>query len=115
MLILLHQKVCSTLVVLIGHKLDASHVTGGTLLSRYSKSLYDMLSSVFTEHKWDPWKFASAPKNCWTDISNCRAFLENFAKMHDIRKLEDWYRITSRDIIGGGGKYMWKLYLVRTN
>ena len=63
-----------------------------------------MISTVYNEFSWLPWKFFSVPEGFWGDIENQRKFLEIFAKENNLKNMEDWYNVTERDIQSFGGK-----------
>jgi hypothetical protein len=53
-----------------------------------------LLSSVYPEYEWLPWRFETTPKYFWNDISNQRKFMEWLQKENKFKDLKDWYKIT---------------------
>jgi hypothetical protein len=53
-----------------------------------------MLSSVYPDYNWLPWKFTLVPKNFWGDLKNQRKFLDWVAIQLDIKQPSDWYNVT---------------------
>ncbi len=68
----------------------------GDLLKKYENSLYNLLSEVFPEYDWLPWKFQYPPKDYWRDVLNKRNFLEWAGKQLGVTKMEDWYKISGK-------------------
>ncbi len=48
-------------------------------------------------------------RNKFSDESYQRAFLDKFAKTHNIAKQEDWYNIKAKDIAQYGGGLSWRI------
>ena len=71
-------------------------VNGGkTLLNLSQGSPSKLISSVFDEHKWEMWKFGSAPKNFWEDATNKKKYIEWLGGVLNIKNMEDWCIILS--------------------
>jgi len=70
---------------------------GDGLLTRYDYSLLGILSSLFPEHDWKPWLFGRTPKGFWDQPENRRRYMLWLGEQLGFRKIEDWYRVTSRD------------------
>ena len=65
---------------------------GGTaLLAMYGGSPMRLLSAVFPEHNWLPWKFPKAPNNYFNNMSNKKMFLDRFNK-----SMDDWYNVSQK-------------------
>ena len=69
---------------------------GVRLIDLYNGSLSKLLSSVYPEYDWLPWKFTVCPLGFWNDIANQRKFTEWVAKELNIKEMEDWYRVTTK-------------------
>ena len=72
---------------------DLAQLHGRTLLYRYS-SLYQLLSTVFPDYNWEPWKFNKIPRNILDDINTQRKFLEWAGKQLNVKEMSDWYKVT---------------------
>ena len=62
-----------------------------SILRAHNFSLYKLLSSVYPEHIWLPWKFAKA--YTWTDSKQWKSFVDSIAKELNIKEMKDWYNI----------------------
>lgn len=67
-------------------------------LLRYGGSLHTLLSSVYPEHKFDPWKFRQVSVSAGAAISSSpdgwRRFCDEIAGYLQLERLEDWYRVS---------------------
>jgi hypothetical protein len=68
---------------------------GGTLLSLYNWSPALLLSSVYNDYIWLPWKFSHVAKGFWNDVNNQREFLNWVATQLNYKDTTDWYKITT--------------------
>jgi hypothetical protein len=74
---------------------ELNDIGGSVLLKyKYAGSLPDLLSSVYPEHEWLPWKFPRLPDNFWEDAKNERKFMDWAAKQLNIKEMGDWYNVT---------------------
>jgi hypothetical protein len=66
----------------------------GLLVNYYGHSLTTALADIYPDHRWDPARFlnSSSPSSA-IDIS---AVLSEFAEQRQVKCLEDWYRVSSR-------------------
>ena len=83
---------------------DIKNLGGIKLLNKCNSSVLSILSSVYPEHNWLPWKFKKATGGFWT-MENQRKFMDWVKKELSIKEMQDWYRITIKDIrdLGGAG------------
>jgi hypothetical protein len=76
------------------------HYSGGrTLLSRYGESTYLMLKELYPEYPWQPWTFDRIPQKYWDSLENQRAYMDWIAVTLEIKSMEDWYRLGSRQLV----------------
>jgi hypothetical protein len=68
------------------------------LLTKYHGSPLQLLSEVFPEYEWLPWKFDKCPDNYWNDEKNQRKFFDWAAKQLNIKEMSDWYNVTYKVI-----------------
>jgi hypothetical protein len=54
--------------------------------------------------EWTTWKFKVVPKHFWDDIANRKAFLKYAEDKLNIKKPEDWYNSSARDVKDLGGQ-----------
>lgn len=66
---------------------------GNTLLKIYGYNLYNMLSDIYPEYEWLPWKFVKAPGNFWKDIKNQRKFFDWVGKTLGVSNFDGWYSV----------------------
>eukprot|EP01118_Nematostelium_gracile_P011135 TRINITY_DN3913_c0_g1_i1.p1 TRINITY_DN3913_c0_g1~~TRINITY_DN3913_c0_g1_i1.p1 ORF type:complete len:156 (-),score=14.67 TRINITY_DN3913_c0_g1_i1:15-482(-) len=82
---------------------------GGGLLYRYNNAVSRMITSIFPEHQWNTINFRRTPNNTWDDLQVQKNFMINLAKKLNINTMEDWYRVTYKQIhFGGGGTLLYK-------
>jgi hypothetical protein len=71
-------------------------IGGGSLLQeQYKNSPALLISSLFPEYEWLPWKF-TVPRNYWNDVNNQRKFVDWAGKQLKINEMSDWYKITTK-------------------
>ena len=73
---------------------DIADLGGKALLNQPGNSIPTILSVVYPEHEWLPWKFDSCPRHFWTVPANQRKFMDWAAKELNIKDMSDWYNIT---------------------
>lgn len=67
---------------------------GGHILLRKYGNLYSVLKTLTPDYDWKPWFFISLPNYFWSSLENQKKFVEWLEKELNIKKYEDWYRIT---------------------
>ena len=65
---------------------------GESILKANKDSLYKILSTVYPEHTWLPWKFDQS-KTYWSDSSNWKQVLEFIGQELNIKEMNDWSQI----------------------
>jgi hypothetical protein len=83
---------------------DLFELGGRGLLHKYNNSVALLISTIYTEHEWLPWKFEHSPRNFWNDPKNVRKFLDWAGKQLGVTEYNDWHRITIKEIVEIGGK-----------
>jgi hypothetical protein len=74
------------------------------LLKRYGSQVQRVLEDVYKDHKWLPWKFASAPRNYWQDTKNQREYLDWLAIHLHIVSPDGWYKVSRETVIDNFGR-----------
>jgi hypothetical protein len=74
---------------------DLLDVGGRSVLQKHKESPLRLLSSVYPEHEWLPWKF-NCPRNFWKDANNQRKFMDWAAKELKLKEMDDWYNVTEK-------------------
>ena len=69
---------------------------GGTALIIKFSHPHMLLSSVYPEYPWIPWKWARVPKGYWFNPENKQKFIEWAGKELGIKEMSDWYKITDK-------------------
>ena len=62
---------------------------GVTILSRHDNNMSKLLSSVFPEYEWLPWRF----QNREVKPNELKLFLESIAKELNVNEMQDWYKV----------------------
>ena len=79
---------------------------GKSLLKFYNDSPIKLITTLFPNHNWLPWKFSQVPKGFWSQIENQKQFIDWLAKELKIEKFEDWYKIQTNVSFFGRGYFM---------
>jgi hypothetical protein len=67
---------------------------GGHLINLYDSSPHKLLSGLFPEYDWLPWRLS--PLNFWNDKKNQRKFMDWVAKELSITDMSDWFKVTNK-------------------
>jgi hypothetical protein len=76
-----------------------THYPGVRIVRQHSNSLYSTLKAAFPEHPWAPWKFRVPLKTAWRDVAVHKMFLEEYGAHANILKMEQWYSVSSADLM----------------
>ncbi len=76
---------------------------GGHLLRFYGGSPARAVKDCFPQHEWHEWLFGRVPTGFWDERHNRVRFIRWLAKRLDIRRPEDWQRVTAADVRRHGG------------
>ena len=80
---------------------DITEKGGSSLLARFfDHSLYKALQQIYPNHEWLAWKFKyyPVPYGYWSDKRHQQKFIEWVGKELQVKKLEDWYRLSNRHL-----------------
>jgi hypothetical protein len=75
---------------------DFENALGSQFETKHNSSPSQLLSSVYPEYDWLPWKFDKSPQGFWSDVKNQRKFMEWAAKELKITEMNDWYHISNQ-------------------
>lgn len=78
-------------------------IKGNSLLSLYEYSPSRVVTAVYSDHKWEQWKFTHQQLRWWRDENNIRTFFNALCTKYNIQSYEDMYKITSDMVIESGG------------
>ena len=67
---------------------------GGSLLN--TTSLYSLLSTIYPDFDWLPWKFDTCPHRYFEDINNQKKFIEWAKNELKIKEINDWFRVSNK-------------------
>ena len=67
---------------------------GGKELLKHYKHPYELLSALYPEQEWLPWKFETPPTHYWKSTDNQRKFVEWVGKQLNIKEMKDWYHVS---------------------
>jgi hypothetical protein len=82
--------------------------SGGTFIkSVYNTSLVRALNAAYPEHSW---KRTIKDAGYWADKANQRGFMDQLAVKFDVKKPEDWYKVTLKMAIDAGGSFISNYY-----
>jgi hypothetical protein len=74
---------------------DFCEIGGESILRvKYRYSLYALLSAIYPDYQWLPWKFINCPRNWWDDKKNQKKFMDWAAQQLSIKEDNDWYKVT---------------------
>jgi hypothetical protein len=65
------------------------------LNAKYDRSLSLLLSVLYPEYEWLPWKFVRSPVNFWSDSHNKKKFLDWAGKQLGVKEFSDWYKVST--------------------
>mmetsp|Transcript_10344 Transcript_10344/g.42068 ORF Transcript_10344/g.42068 Transcript_10344/m.42068 type:complete len:475 (+) Transcript_10344:14-1438(+) len=87
-------------------------VGGGGLLARYNGSLLRMLQDTIGEELEESEResYGRVASGHWDSRENRKTFLETVAREYDIRRPEDWARVSTEDVKRMGGSGMLSRY-----
>ena len=74
---------------------------GGNFINE--NSLFNIVSTVYPQYKWLPWRFSNKKKSFWLDSENWKWFMQFAAKELNLNEMNDWYNVTS-EVKKIGGK-----------
>ena len=81
------------------YKIDSKTIkshNGNALLKIYNDSPSKLISNVYPNYEWLPWKFNSVPNKYWDNINNQQLFMKNLSQSIGIKEMTDWYKLTTQ-------------------
>jgi len=82
----------------------------GRLLEYYNLSHISAITTVYNEHKWEPWKFSHVAQRFWGNTANHKAFLGWLGQKLNVKHMSDWYKIKSGDFSQHKGSMLLRFY-----
>ena len=71
---------------------------GSGLMDIYRNSPMSALKSVYPEYEWVEWRFNRVPVGFWGNSRKEKEFLEWMGKQLFVNELDDWYRVSMKQI-----------------
>ena len=75
---------------------DLLHNHGGSLIKNFNNSPIKLITSVYPNQNWLPWKFNQAPKGYWNDENNVKQYINWLGDKLNIKTMEDWYNVSQK-------------------
>jgi hypothetical protein len=70
----------------------------GKGLQRHYTNMYSMLSAVYLEYPWKPWRFAKTPSAIVHSDNFIESLLKEVEKSLKMQSMEDWYRVSREQL-----------------
>jgi hypothetical protein len=81
---------------------DLLQLDGRGILKKYNESPHLLISSIFSDYEWLPWKFQQVPHAFWEDVNNQRKFVNWVSKELEIKNFDVWYKVSQKVVYGNG-------------
>ena len=72
--------------------------------------MYQALSAIYPNHKWQAWRFESVPMSFWSDIKNQCEYFEWLGNELEIRELDEWSQVSISDVTQNSGETLLNFY-----
>lgn len=95
---------------------DWYQITGELMGQHYGKTLVvsgsfpELLSELYPDYQWLPWKFQQVPFRFWTDPANRSWYMKWLGKELGYRRREDWYQVSNADFNDNHGRAVLRYY-----
>jgi 5-hydroxyisourate hydrolase-like protein (transthyretin family) len=73
---------------------DLTDVGGAGLMYKFKDSPSLLMSSIFPEYEWLPWRFSQVPNGFWENVQNQRKYIDWAEKQLKINEKSDWYKVS---------------------
>eukprot|EP00026_Physarum_polycephalum_P007396 Phypoly_transcript_07456.p1 GENE.Phypoly_transcript_07456~~Phypoly_transcript_07456.p1 ORF type:complete len:448 (+),score=49.37 Phypoly_transcript_07456:69-1412(+) len=83
---------------------------GATLLHKFGDSPSDLVRHVFSDHEWLVWKFKKLPQAFFRSKPSLLEYFKYLEKQLHIEEVDDWYRVSLRQIAAHGSVSFAKHY-----
>ncbi len=83
---------------------------GAGLLQTYGFSPIAAVTEIYSDTKWDTFAFASKPQRFWQERKNQRLFLERLSAALGYKSRDDFYNLTTNDVVENGGRGLLPIY-----
>lgn len=74
---------------------------GASLLARHGRSVHKTVMKLYHDHPWEVWRFTNSIRRLISPKypENVRAYIEFLSNKLGLRDVEDWYRVSSKQLI----------------
>lgn len=76
---------------------------GASLLDYFGGSPSRLIMTVYPNFEWNELRFKHTSRSYWSNQDNVERFMKKLEEKLQIKRWEDWYNVTSKDIIDLGG------------
>lgn len=83
---------------------------GGGLLVKYGGSRSKLLPQIFPEHSWVLHRFKTVQPHNLNVKENDRYLVNRLGKKLGLKRMEDWYKVTWKEIQDNGGTHLLRKY-----
>jgi hypothetical protein len=74
---------------------DFENIGASNILSyKYNYSIFQLVSEMYPQVEWLPWRFAKTSKNYWNNAKSQQQFMDWAGKQLNIKELDDWHRVS---------------------
>lgn len=81
---------------------DFKNNYGYSLVQKYGQYIR-IITTIYNNHNWLPWKFKVVSDGYWQDENNVKKYLNWLSEKLNIKSKEDWYNVSSKDFIDNRG------------
>lgn len=76
---------------------------GYVLITKYYGNLFYFLKAMYPDFNWKPWLFKKVSPFFWKNKENQKLFIKWLENEFNIKHLNDWYKINTKDVENKGG------------
>ena len=62
-----------------------------------------LITSIFPNHTWLPWKFNQVPRDFWSQLENQKMYIKWLSEEINIKSMDDWYHVSREVDYGNHG------------
>jgi len=68
------------------------------VLQHFNHSKFKMLTTLYPEIDWVPWKFENPPRNVGGDMKILKLAIGHTQEQLGVKAFDDWYRVSARQL-----------------
>eukprot|EP01125_Pyxidicula_operculata_P011832 TRINITY_DN3871_c0_g1_i1.p1 TRINITY_DN3871_c0_g1~~TRINITY_DN3871_c0_g1_i1.p1 ORF type:complete len:468 (+),score=35.99 TRINITY_DN3871_c0_g1_i1:69-1472(+) len=81
------------------YNIEENQICRPNILRNFKRTLFLLLKDSYPDYAWKEWKFKKQSKNFWKSPDNLKDKLEHVAKVLEVNNLDDWYRVSRKQLI----------------